>query len=344
MKKNILLTFDYELFLGKRSGTVDNCLIRPTQRVLEILSQNQAKAIFFIDTAYLYRLEEISKSNSIAENDLKKITQQLVDIARNGHYLFHHIHPHWIDARFDETMNQWNLSNTEHFALNLLDESERDFLFRYSDNFLTGIINKAESANKCNGFRAGGIFIEPFSCFKPWFEKYGITFEFSAVPGNKMDGEKCNYDFTQCPSDRFYKFNDKVSCEDANGKFVEFPISKIRISGITKIVNSIYFRMNKKMSRHLPFGDGLFVSHVDGLTPSKKTVKNYFIFETDMSIEFLNPAVLPVFKDAIKQRRFLHFISHPKLISEVGLYSMNRLLKFCNKNFVCEYDFMKFIP
>ena len=52
MKKNILLTFDYELFLGSRSGTVDNCLIIPTSKILEVLKRHGAKAVFFIDTSY----------------------------------------------------------------------------------------------------------------------------------------------------------------------------------------------------------------------------------------------------------------------------------------------------
>ena len=47
--KNILLTFDYELFLGHISGSVNDCLILPTNKILSILSdQNIKHSMFFV--------------------------------------------------------------------------------------------------------------------------------------------------------------------------------------------------------------------------------------------------------------------------------------------------------
>ena len=37
MKKKILLSFDYELFFGIRSGTVYNTLIVPTNKLLDFM-------------------------------------------------------------------------------------------------------------------------------------------------------------------------------------------------------------------------------------------------------------------------------------------------------------------
>jgi len=342
MKKNILLTFDYELFLGQRSGSVDNCLILPSARILEILKSNNAKAIFFIDTTYLYRLEEQSINNKNAYSDLVKIKKQLIDIAIGGHYLFHHIHPHWLDAQYLEDINQWNLSNTNRFAFTALDDAEKDLLFTYSNGLLSEIYKQANSTNKCDGFRAGGLFIEPFTCFKPYFEKFSINNDFSVSPEEKIVGDKWGYDFTNCPIDRFYTFNDKVSFEDKNGKFIEFPISKIKIEGINKILNSFYYRIGLKMHQNITYGDGLFVAQVAGITFQPRSFKSYFSIEMDISVEMLNMALIRLYKKAVKERHYVHFLSHPKLVSEFSLRSFNRLLKFCNKNFVCEYDFARF--
>ena len=35
--KQILLTFDYELGLGVKSGNVDNCILNPTKEIQKIL-------------------------------------------------------------------------------------------------------------------------------------------------------------------------------------------------------------------------------------------------------------------------------------------------------------------
>jgi len=342
MKKNILLTFDYELFLGSRSGTVENCLIRPTEKILNILKENQARAIFFIDTTYLYRLEKLSETNANAERDFNIIKQQLVEIASEGHYLFHHLHPHWLDARYLEDINQWDLSDTGRYAFASLNESGKDMLFKYSDSFLTDINAKAHSKNKCNGYRAGGLYIEPFDSFKPFFEKYGIKYEFSVVPGEKKTGEKLFYDFTQCPDDRPYSFSENPTVESVQGGFIEFPITKIKIKGITKLLNSIYYRSSKITPGNKLFGDGVSVTSAIRNSDNDGSGKKYLSFEMAISIELLNPVLLALFKRTIKQKHFVHFLSHPKLQSEVSVRSMDKLLQFCNSNFECEFDFMGF--
>jgi hypothetical protein len=102
---NILFTFDYELFLGKRSGTIGNCLISPTLKLLNIFSKHNISGIFFVDVLWLTRLKD---STSIsAKTDLQKIVIQLQKIIADGHYLFLHIHPHWLDADYIEQENQW---------------------------------------------------------------------------------------------------------------------------------------------------------------------------------------------------------------------------------------------
>lgn len=342
MKKNILLTFDYELFLGRRSGTVDNCLIIPTNKILEVLKRHGAKAVFFIDTSYLFRLEELAKTNVTAEKDLQKIREQLLEIARDGHYLFHHIHPHWLDAVYHEEINQWDLSVTDRFAIAMLGDTEKEMLFKYSDYFLTDIYKKARSENKCNGYRAGGLYIEPFSCFKPFFEKYGIHYEFSVVPGEKKTGELLCYDFTKCPADKPYPFNEHLMMEETNGKFIEFPITKIRISGFTKVFNGIYYRVSKRCFKTQIFGDGLSVASSMRNTDNEQSEKKFLAFETAISIEMLNPTLLSLYNNTIRQKQYIHFLSHPKLQSEVSIRTLDRLLRFCNKNFECEYDFARF--
>ena len=44
--KQVLFTFDYELFLGHRSGSVENCMILPTKKLLEVLKKYRAKVLF----------------------------------------------------------------------------------------------------------------------------------------------------------------------------------------------------------------------------------------------------------------------------------------------------------
>ena len=38
-QKQLLVTFDYELFLGNRSGSVDECMITPTNKLVILLGK-----------------------------------------------------------------------------------------------------------------------------------------------------------------------------------------------------------------------------------------------------------------------------------------------------------------
>ena len=58
MSKLLVMTFDYELFLGTSSGSVKKSLIEPVNEILSVLNEGNAKGIFFIDAAFLLVLKK----------------------------------------------------------------------------------------------------------------------------------------------------------------------------------------------------------------------------------------------------------------------------------------------
>ncbi|MEO8762224.1 MAG: hypothetical protein ABI388_11860, partial [Bacteroidia bacterium] len=171
--KHLLLTFDYELFLGSKSGSTKNCILLPTSKILEILETYQIKnAIFFVDTTYLLRLKEID--NKEAQLDFKKISEQLIEMKNNGHYIFPHLHPHWLDAKYIEKDNHWDLSDTKKYSFSSLSAEEKSQIFTDSIKLLTEIVGPQEVL----GYRAGGWCIQPFSDFELYFKKHNIQYDF----------------------------------------------------------------------------------------------------------------------------------------------------------------------
>ena len=98
--KKVILSFDYELFFGERSGTVDNSIIRPTELLLNKLDKINGKATFFVDYLMIKYLEAQPKTTKEA----RKITTQLQEIVQQGHRIELHIHPHWIDACYNKVV------------------------------------------------------------------------------------------------------------------------------------------------------------------------------------------------------------------------------------------------
>lgn len=78
--KRAILSFDYELFFGDKSGTVQRTLIEPTNIMLNVLDEVGAQATFFVDYLMLKFLEKENCKRTLA--DLKAIEEQLMDIVR----------------------------------------------------------------------------------------------------------------------------------------------------------------------------------------------------------------------------------------------------------------------
>lgn len=324
MMKNVLLTFDYELYLGKRSGTVQNCLIKPTKRILEILRQNNAKAIFFIDTTYLFVLSK-KLDNPRIKFDYDLITEQLKEIANQDHYLFHHLHPHWLDAVYLEDLNQWNLQNDSRYTFQSISVDERNEIFGFSNSFLSSILNHTKSKSDVSGYRAGGLCIQPFEHFLPFFKEHKIYHEFSLIETNK---NRTPYTYFERPEVK------------SSGPFFEYPISNIKLTGIPKILNGFEYRINKRSKKS--YGDGNPSVFNHSSIKRSSFLDQKFKLEIPLSIELLNNVCLRECLRMTKKRNYIHFLSHPKLVNDSSLHFFNLYLNEINRKHSTEYDFLKF--
>ena len=67
---NIFLTFDYELFFGETTGSVEGCMIQPTNNLLAISKKYSIPMTFFVDVGYLIRLEAESVKHLKLKSDI----------------------------------------------------------------------------------------------------------------------------------------------------------------------------------------------------------------------------------------------------------------------------------
>ena len=120
--KKVIFSFDYELFFGYRSGTVIKTLIEPTNMLMYKLEQNGFRGNFFIDYLMFRRLEELANEDR-ARADLELLKNQVVDMVRRGHRIELHLHPHWIDAKFNGD-GTWDFDDFTHYSLISLKKDE----------------------------------------------------------------------------------------------------------------------------------------------------------------------------------------------------------------------------
>src|SRR5436190_3939263 len=111
-----------------------------------------------------------------------------------------------------------------------LGESDRAKVFETTMKLLNEILLKSSKYFQPDGFRAGGLYIQPFSVFKPYFEKHGIRYEFSVLRGatGELKDKTNAFNFSGVKKD-IYQFSDKVEEENANGVFTEFALRFVEV-------------------------------------------------------------------------------------------------------------------
>lgn len=342
MKKYLLITFDYELFLGSRSGSARECVLEPTEELRTALNKHGVHAIFFVDTTYLLTLEKYSVRHEACRQDLAEISLQLQNLVKDGHYVFPHIHPHWLDAKYLEHEHQFTLEDISRYRFHKLKQEEKDYIFNESIRLLRDIILPVKADYKLDGYRAGGWSLQPFSDYKPFFEKFGIRYDFSVMTGMYQFSNVQFFDFSAAPKKPVYRFSNEVTMEDPNGQFLEMSSSVIRIGPATSLLHRVHLSFLVKMRKDHTYGRGIGQQSktLPGFKPENiEGFPSTQQMHEAASTELLSVAKLPSYVDYLKENQYLCFVSHPKMLSKHNLKMLSLFLEKVYSEHEVETDF-----
>jgi hypothetical protein len=287
---------------------------------------------------YVYRLSEIADKYAEAKADLNLIKNQIVDLANRGHYVYNHLHPHWLDAKYLEEENQWDLSNTSKYSFLALTEEERGFVFDKTMTLLRDILKGSRNQPVPDGFRAGGLYIQPFSVFEPYFKKHGIKYDFSVLIGVKgqLDDNSNEFDFSAV-KDNSYHFLNEVEAENKDGAYSEFALRPLTMPFFVRMWNGFVHRVYLMRNDYKKYGDGIaFRNKV-----FRSQWKPFASVET-FSVELLNEVKLPLYISEAEHSDYLHLLSHPKLVSEYNIRIFNNFLNRVTSTDEVVFDFAEF--
>ena len=312
----ILLTLDYELFLGSKSGTVDNCLVTPMRHLHESVKEVGGVFTIFVDATYLYRVHELSAGCPELARQYDRLTAHLQELADMGHDLQLHIHPHWAFSTYNN--GEWQLDH-DHYKLCDLEPHQAVEIVSQSKELLDNIIGKPTVA-----FRAGGFSAQPTRMLTDLFAAHGLVADSSVCPGSVYDSAQQRYDYSTAPSKDCYRFSDDICVETTDGSFLEYPISMIGVSPVFHW-KLVFMKLFKKPC-HCGYGDGIPVKPTRDSIVARLTSRQHCHATIDgYKISFL--------AKAYRQRRaaghqLLTVLGHPKLATP---YSVQKLREFSNQ-------------
>ena len=314
--QKLILTFDYELFLGANSGFVRDCLISPVDELLKVMQEYDAHGVFFIDSSYLLKLNESDNS------DFSLVIEQIGKIVKNGHDVGLHLHPHWQDAelRPDGT---WNLSKIDkyRFAALPVDYAEEHFDKCYS--LLQDIVNQFAPFYKIKAFRAGGWSIAPFNNFSKLFVKHGILMDFSVIPGGVRKERPLHYYDNRKAPLNMWKWNfEKDPCiVNTKGRFTEIPVTTYKINPLLFILNKYYHTKN---SERFAFGTGV------ARTNWKNQLRKVLLGKKIAALDDISVKCANMILKHLNSKEVICFVGHPKMFSKQTFDFLKLILSQCS--------------
>ena len=323
----VMLTFDYELFFGTTTGTVEKCMIEPTNLLLDLCRKHAVRMTFFVDVGYLVRLEEYAPAHPELQKDLDLVKRQIAEMITLGCSVQLHIHPHWEKSSYRD--GKWTIVTDGCYKLDDFPDAEiRQIVSQYYQ-YLASLTNEP-----VHSFRAGGWCIQPFSRLAEIFRELGIVCDTSVFPGGKFQSPHYDFDFSSVPAfSDAYRFDNDVCKPVEKGFFTEIPIASWRYS--PAFYWKLYALGRMVPERHKMMGDGAFLAQPG----RKRSVLTSFTWNHASSDGFY--AGMLKKQAAVYDRKGIeHFvvIGHPKGLT---LYAMEQLEAFAavTKN---KYAFISF--
>jgi hypothetical protein len=313
----ILLTLDYEVYFGRRTGTVERCLLEPTRALLAVAGRHGARLAFFVDAGFILRLRDEMRRSAHLREQHDAICRQVGALARAGHEIQLHVHPHWEGSRWTEA--GWEI-DVERFALHAFDPAAiDDIIGRYA-----GVLRELAGGEAAFAYRAGGWVIQPFARLRAALLRHGVTLDSTVFPGGHNAGRVQPYDFRDAPARSKWRFEHDPLVEDACGAFLELPIASHRLRP------DFFWRFAalKKLggARHRAFGDGHAIAMEGGDLLRKLLRPTTSVVSMDgYKASFLEAAAADY---AARGMGDFVVIGHPKALTP---YSLERLDAFLAK-------------
>jgi len=311
---HFLLGLDYELFLGERTGSVDRCLLAPTDAIARVMEKHGFRMTLFVDASYLRRLRHFAKQNHAATAALSAIGRQLRGLVSRGHDAQLHLHPHWEDCALSGS--QWTIK-TERYRLH-------DFPSAEIPDMLHDCVTLLAELAGCEvfAFRAGGWCLQPFPPIGPALRAAGIRIDSTVFTGGRSEDSLRWFDFSKAPAAPYWRFQDDPLIAEPEGDFLEVPISSHRLG--PWFFWSMAIRKKLGGRRHKAFGDGALMQADGGYYLRRLTQASVNAVSMDgAKSDMLECAYR---QHAAQQAPILNVIGHPKSLTPHALSRLDTFL------------------
>lgn len=330
MVQKLLISLDYELFFGNKTGSVSKCMIEPINALVKVVERHGMKLSLFVDAGYLDCLKKHSLQYPVLLADFSVITQQLQSLKDKGHDVQLHIHPHWVDSVFNGT--SWQLDTTRYRLHDFQKHEIAEIVARYK-NILVDIVGDTVFS-----YRAGGWCMQPFGVIADALHAEGIWLDSTVFTGGVSEDSQRWFDFSKAPDMPFWRFDADPNIDDKTGRFVEVPISSDRVSPLLFWKMAVIKKLTK--GQHQPYGDGEAMKANWQYYFKRLTSSTYSV----VSIDGIKAGLLKRAWDRHLKGRgsdIFNIMGHPKAVTSYSLVQLDRFLGSIKGVQACTFQDLK---
>lgn len=311
---NFLISLDYELFFGRRTGSVEHCLVEPSEALCKAVHPYGGKLSFFVDVGFLLRLAAEAGKSDLLSREYNQLCRHLERLVQLGHELQLHIHPHWEDSYWAD--GSWQV-DVRRYRLHDFAEAE---IASIVSRYCKALAAFCPAESIC-AFRAGGWVLQPFSKLAGALAANGIEIDSTVFENGRSESDTHLFDFRSAPQQSLWRFNDDPLVAVEQGRFLELPIAAHPVS--PAFFWKLAFFKKLALSADRSFGDGAAIPLGRNDLLKKLLARTWSVVSIDgRKVDFLEAAFE---RYAQLGRKDFVVIGHPKALTR---HSIARLEQF----------------
>ena len=332
----LCITFDYELFLGENYVAEKEVLFDPSQRLADVLAEEDVRATYFADVCSVFQYQKYG-----VDSYTDQFADQICKLHQAGNDIQLHIHPNWLNSTYEN--GKWVIS-TKGYKLHDFDLNENGYgrhLLRQGKEYLENTLRSVDDTYRCIAYRAGGFCIQPEEKLFEALLENGIVIDSSVAQKQVAVATVQDYNFRNIPKELSWW----MTPADGFSKAVprqENALYEVCIGGVRN--NPFKFLGISKSCLRVRgrkgIGCGMKVEGVkiSALKRRIKNIKRHLWSYGILSLDTRGYRVLMRDIDELYRRyrcdekdQFVSIICHPKLASDEVIENMRRFIREVKK-------------
>ena len=190
---HLALTHDWEL-RGDGSGDIAQIQFAPLRQLLKIYAKFGARTTFLPDVMQQLRFRQVESKHPELKALADSWDEHVRTAFRQGHDIQLHLHPHWLNARYEN--RRWQMDGD--WSILKYDREVAYAMLADTKKYLEDLLQPVDATYRCLAFRAGALAAAPSDHLFESLVELGIELDVSIGGGVFVNNQTLQLDYRNC--------------------------------------------------------------------------------------------------------------------------------------------------